>query len=260
MKFTLRDMAMIAGVPVVSGPPITAGLVAGWESDSILGLNDGDPVDSWADQSGNGRTATGSGSARPLYKVNIFGTKAGIRFDGSDDKLSFTASSLTDITVFLVMNVRAFRAFAGPLSWRAASTAGFHIWDMVGNSSAQILGLGKTNSSNVLTLNRARNTTNYIFPDTAGSGFPTANGIIVWRYTESGPTIEAKKNSQSFLTANVDPGFSGDLTDACIGRSGSAGFDFLNCDIGAVLVYDTPLSNGDVDSTFTYLNNKYAVY
>lgn len=261
-RLDLRDPAFVAR-SAPSGPilTVTSGLIARWEADSIVGLNDDDPIATWPDTSGSSRDATqGTAANKPLFKTNIFGTKPGVRFDGSNDKLSFTPSSLTDLTVFLVMNVRTFRAFAGPLSWREASTAGFHLWDMVGNSSAMIIGLGKTNSSNAVTLNKAKSATNYNFPDTAGSGFPTANGIAMWRYTASGPTIEAKKNSQVIASAATDPGFSGDLTDACIGRSGSAGFDFLNCDIGAVLVYDSALSDGDCGSVFTYLNSKFVVY
>lgn len=35
---------------------------------------------------------------------------------------------------------------------------------------------------------------------------------------------------------------------------------YFNVDIGAMLVYNAALSDSDVSSVFTYLNNKYSVY
>jgi hypothetical protein len=64
---------MLCGKRSGSGPP--------------PGLHDGDPVSSWPDSSGNGKTATQTGTSRPLFKSNIVNGKPVVRFDGVDDSL-----------------------------------------------------------------------------------------------------------------------------------------------------------------------------
>ena len=73
-----------------------AGLVL--DARRLTGLNDGDAVSTWSDVSGNGRNATGVGTERPLYKTAIQGGQPVLRFDGSNDNLSLTATSA--VTIF----------------------------------------------------------------------------------------------------------------------------------------------------------------
>ena len=54
-------------------------------------LTDGSSVSAWTDKSNASQTVNqGSTGFRPVYKTSIFGTKSGIRFDGSDDFLVST--------------------------------------------------------------------------------------------------------------------------------------------------------------------------
>lgn len=57
------------------------------KASAITGLNDGDPVSTWPDSSGNGHDVTAAGTARPLYKTNILNGKPVVRFDGINDLL-----------------------------------------------------------------------------------------------------------------------------------------------------------------------------
>lgn len=70
-------------------------LAAWYKADAISGLNDGDAISTWADQSGNGRDATQASTKRPTYKVNILNGKPAVRFNGSQGMLtsSFDLSS-----------------------------------------------------------------------------------------------------------------------------------------------------------------------
>lgn len=78
-------------------------LLVQYKSDS-LALNDGDAVSSWSDSSGNGNTATGAGSSRPLYKTNIFGSLPAVLFDGVDDKMILTTGvTLSTTDEFTIM-------------------------------------------------------------------------------------------------------------------------------------------------------------
>lgn len=71
---------------------------------SKLTLNDGDPVTTWPDLSGNGFDATGSGTARPTFKTAIQNGLPVIRFD-IDDLLTIphdAALNSDNVTVFMV--------------------------------------------------------------------------------------------------------------------------------------------------------------
>lgn len=73
-----------------------AGLVL--DARRISGLNDGDAVSTWNDVSGNGRDASNTLTARPLYKTFIKGGQPVVRFDGSNDTLIFTPELLFNQT------------------------------------------------------------------------------------------------------------------------------------------------------------------
>src|SRR5262245_37132262 len=76
-----------AGASKAFTPADVSGLVV-WLRADALGLNDGDPVGTWTDGSGNGRDLTQATAAKkPTYKTNIVNGKPVVRFDGVDDRL-----------------------------------------------------------------------------------------------------------------------------------------------------------------------------
>lgn len=72
-------------------PSDIAGLQAWFRSDQISGLNDGDPVATWLDESGNSRDATAAGALRPTYRTSVANGLAIVRFDGSNDEMDFAS-------------------------------------------------------------------------------------------------------------------------------------------------------------------------
>ena len=57
-----------------------------------LNFNDGDPVETWPDFSGNGNDATQPfASKKPIYKVNIVNGRPILRLDGMDDFMETSA-------------------------------------------------------------------------------------------------------------------------------------------------------------------------
>ncbi len=75
---------------VVKGfsPTDVPGLELWLRADKITGLNDGDAITTWSDQSGQGNDATqATADYKPTYKVNILNGQPIVRFDGSDDWL-----------------------------------------------------------------------------------------------------------------------------------------------------------------------------
>jgi hypothetical protein len=74
-------------------PASFSGLAAWYKADQLV-LNDGDPVSTWADQSGNSRDITAAGATRPTYKSAGLNSKPSVRFTTSNS-LSLAA----DLTV-----------------------------------------------------------------------------------------------------------------------------------------------------------------
>lgn len=74
------------------------------------GLNDGDPVTTWLDSSGNGHVGSQSGSARPTFKTSIAGGKPVVRFVSANStilNISPVISSNQVATVIAVMRPTA---------------------------------------------------------------------------------------------------------------------------------------------------------
>lgn len=78
-----------------------------WLDASSLNLNDGDPVSTWTDISGNGNDAFQNNAAnQPVYRATGLNNKSIIEFvDGGNDYLSLLNNiNTSEITVFLVYN------------------------------------------------------------------------------------------------------------------------------------------------------------
>ena len=67
--------------------PRDAGANLVYDSRRVYGLSDNDPVSTWPDISRNAYDATGSSTARPLYKTAVQGGNPTLRFDGSNDRM-----------------------------------------------------------------------------------------------------------------------------------------------------------------------------
>lgn len=82
---------------------LSANLALWLDASQIVGLNDGDGVSAWLDQSGNSRDAIQiTPGNQPTYQVSEFGLQPVVRFDGIDDYLRDAAASYNARTVFIV--------------------------------------------------------------------------------------------------------------------------------------------------------------
>jgi hypothetical protein len=67
-----------------------------WHKADALSLNDGDPVASWTDSSGNGKHMVNATEAeQPSYETNELNSLPIVRFNGSSDDLTLTTHGLT---------------------------------------------------------------------------------------------------------------------------------------------------------------------
>jgi hypothetical protein len=93
----LQDRAMRRPLYTVAAfsPTDVANLKVWLKADQIS-LADNDPIDTWADQSGNALDVTASSTARPTYQTNELNSLPIVRFDGINDAL--TRSSFTNLS------------------------------------------------------------------------------------------------------------------------------------------------------------------
>lgn len=71
---------------------LTSQLKARWKASDIVGLVDGDPIDSWT---GFPAALQSSGAQRPSYRTNVIQTKPAVRFDNVDDFMFAPIASIT---------------------------------------------------------------------------------------------------------------------------------------------------------------------
>jgi hypothetical protein len=109
-KDRLRDVVV---AEEAFSPDDISGLVLWLDADAIEGLNDGDPVTTWEDQSGNNNDATqSSASAKPTYQTNELNGKPIVRWDGTDDYMTLGDVAALDFgtnnfSVFIVVKATA---------------------------------------------------------------------------------------------------------------------------------------------------------
>ncbi len=97
-------------------PPLP-GMVLWLRADDLV-LNDGDAVSAWTDASAAGNSAAQSnGSYRPIYKTGFKNGKPVVRFDGSDDHMTFGGINVNGLTgsLFMVYNHGGSTAYASIL-------------------------------------------------------------------------------------------------------------------------------------------------
>lgn len=207
------------------------GLKAWWDPAAAHITKDGsDFVSSWADRSGTSRTAAqGTGAAQPLWvesSAEMNGLPV-VRFDGSNDLVTFTPVSLAAFTAFVVKRDTSTRtAYSGALDWSGTGLLGFGMVSQNANQNDVphlVVRNGSTETSNTKATNF------YATPDASAR-------LAVW---SSAPKYY--HNGTEDTTSAGDSGYSADVRGA-IGRS----YSFWKGDIGLVLVYDSVLSAGDM--------------
>lgn len=200
-----------------------------FDTASLAGLANADPISSWSDSSGNSHTATQSGSTRPTYNTSAINSKPSGAFSGTQYLNVASPVALTgDFTVFAVVN-----RLTSTQMWITGSASGY---------------LGIYSGDNKL-----------YFANDSGSASSVA-------YTVNGDAIlQIKRSSNVVSVRNAKGGAwttvgtkSGTLTTTYYGHTGFGGFSSA-CKHGDLLICDTVLGSGDDDSAWDYLKTKYGL-
>lgn len=222
-------------------PASISGLTLWLKAHAITGLNDGDPVATWTDLSGNGNNATQAvGANRPKYKTNIVNALPVVRFERDDSSnLGFADvfSSLTAAEIFVAVKINTDPpvAFADAL-WYFGSTASDSHYPFTDGNIYEDFGTSVRK--------------------TVGNPGQSLAIWAIYNITSiSGEFTTRLSGTQIFTTATNTVGFT---TTAAIGKSiGGAGF--LDGDIAEIIMYNAKLSSGDRTLVKTYLASKYGI-
>lgn len=205
---------------VLISPTDISGLKLWLKADEISGLSDGGTVSSWIDSSSDGRNAT-CGNC-PIYKINILNGKPVVRFDGSNDVMTFTGISDTR-TVFVVFNDLGSNDYAHLFG------GGNVVWHGDTIASGVVIGLTWAN-------------------DNIDNGQSWVNGV-------STPTGNIPRSSSHQILSIIT---AGDVLTA--GLTHNQGLPrFWKGDFAEVIIYNTVLSEEDRVAVQEYLSDKYGI-
>lgn len=229
--------------PVFS-PSDLSSLVAWYRADTLTGLNDGDPVATWTDDSGNGYDLTQSTpSQRPLWRTNIQNSLAVVRFDGTDDLLSNAA--FVDFGDTYSLAIAA--AFGGPTAGRCLLT----------------VSVGAGDNTGFLLFNDGTNNT-WRGVDAAGT-----QDVLGGDYRDSAWRLHLGLNSGSLLTYRVNAASVGTaaytapnpntLDTLTLSTLPSGPWPFSG-DVGEIILDAAAWDATTIGKVETYLNNRWAVY
>lgn len=209
-----------------------AGLVL--DARRLTGLNDGDAVSTWADKSGNSWDATGTSTARPLYKTAIQGGQPVLRFDGANDYLALTSGALD-----LVRNRSYFRLLTVYSDRNAVNTGDRSVFFATTSSTVSSRArLIQTYSSqySVYAGGRAVDGESYA-QSVSGYGSLSSFNVISGNFSYILGLLSVSKNGiQAATTALPSSSNSSNTASNNINIASSYGTaNFMPCDIGLML-------------------------
>jgi hypothetical protein len=218
----------------------------------MTGYSNGDQVATLTDYSGNGIDATQStASLRPTYVASAINSKAGINFDGVDDRMASSAN----ITIS-----GAFSCYVILKPNSSSQTQYNRIFEYAGLTGF-ILCYGSAAITPVYNWSGGGNTGNTLL-----NYSPTAT-IAATPFLISYLSDSSKNLSGVARTSSLNASLSLTSTGSLITSSGRVGFGSLdstgvegNHIICEVIVYNSKLSSTDDTNVRNYLNGKYSIY
>jgi hypothetical protein len=214
-------------------PDLIAGLETWLKADAIGGA-DGDPVTTWEDSHTSNKDATGA-SGQTLQTNEINGLPV-VRFDGTDDLMSvaLTNNDATR-TMFVVASLGATNATGDALvAW--TNVAGID-----GTSTGDVRYRQLHAAGGLSTIGSPGNSTPFLV-------------AVRWNSTSSADTYF---NLASATNIDPDDAYQSGANNLALASRTAAGANFGAVDIGEVLLYNSALSDTDLDLVRAYLDDKW---
>jgi len=192
-------------------------------------------VSKWEDLSANGYDVS-EGSNRPLYVANQLNGFAGIRFDGSNDRLSnaVSGSHAQPFTIFAVMKTVSWTNFDYIITTHSGNA-----WETRHHTSSPQIRIGG-DAANVCAVS-----------------LPVGTWGLVRTYSNGSSTVQEINNDGPTSTCN--PGGTAAFDAISLGSSTSPG-NFSNIELAEVLIVGGAISSSDLVAIKTYFRERYQLW
>jgi len=247
-------MSLILGIVASSFKQILEPPVAGYvqwldaDDNSIFTYSSGAVVSSWGDKSGNSRNAIQNTVAnQPSRVTGVINGRAVVRFDATNDVLSWTPYAMTAQTWFIVFRNPNAITTATSNSLLSSGTFIYNALNLGSTTGAianeRITWIGVTTGGEFIQ-GIAQNTADI------AAGNHQLNVKMTAAYAGS-----MKLDEATISTANVNGGFSAVSYPQYAQFLGNAS----GLDIAEVIAYDSALSSVDILTNESYLANKWGL-
>ena len=237
--YSMREIADVvrAGAWIKDAIP-EQGLLRRYKADN-LALADNDPVSSWTDSSPAADHAVQATSGnRPVLKTGILNGRSVVRFDGSNDFLSFGLilnSASAAAHFFVVSDLNA--SLGGIMTTRHQTT--LNGWSVRYDSST-LLNYYHTNHS-------------------PNSTFTITDQFNILEVQRDGLALTAGANGVMGSTVSNSGYNTSTAARTVIGADKNGTADFLNGDIAEIIIYDHVLSGPDRAAVLDYASGRYGI-
>ncbi len=214
----------------VSLPVIDGSLKLWLDAGSITGLNNGDPVGTWTDRSGNGNSAAQANLAnQPSYVISGINGLPTVRFDGNDF-IGTTASFGNPYSIFTISRME------GTQNFRLITSGAGRNW---------LLGYWGGDADRMYA-------EGWVLQGTVAPG----TGTQMYAATGTG-SLTSFYNNGRLLASNA--GGIQNIANLQLGGWGATGSEASKGDVSEVLIYNRVLSAAEQQQVFQYLAEKYSV-
>ena len=205
-----------------------------WVKADSLVLNDGDPVGTWADQSGNGRDLIQSTTDnKPLYKINIQNGWPAVRFDGINDYMDVTFGGALAIPYSLFMVFAFVNTPSGTKVMYSSTNQDYH-YACVNDANGYIYNGTQLNAP--------------------AASFGTAFHYLLHKWNTGSSDHRVDGVSSTGTTSNVN------LNGLRVAEYyTSLGTYTSNIQVAEILIYSEAISDGNRDTVESYITTKYAL-
>lgn len=225
-------------------PNTVPGCLLWLKADAITSLNDGDPIPSWTDSSGNGYNAAGSGGTSPAYRTNVLNGLPVVRFSGSNGfqlgtaGTAETAFRIPRYTVFFVAIQVSGTTIIAKNTTGTGAGGRRKLQVSVGGSLGLSAGFDGQNISQAMT------TTNWNIGGVIAKANNNHDFIVNGTLTNNTTTVDDSTMNNTQLE---------------VGQAFGNGSERLTGDIAEIIIYNRDLSTSDWHGVHNYLSLKYAL-
>ena len=225
----------------------SSGLLLWFKSDAGI-TQSGGKVSAWADQSANADNSTqATAASQPTIVENALNGKPVVRFDGTDDYLSFSTVAINGLNGMTIVMVAANAVNQNPTTH--AHAAGIY-WDETASWGTAYLSPYQSKIRYRFGTGQTNNLPEYTRPESLGLGFSITaavhNATSETLYV-NGASVLTQTGKLAAIANCKDSGF--------LGRGYAT--TYFNGDIAEVMVYNRALTAEELAAVNSYLAAKY---